>query len=118
HGPDRPRGAELAARAGEVDVVLTTYGLLSRDIEALTEIEFAQLVLDEAQQVKNPRTAAARAARRIRARHRIAVTGTPVENRLGELWAIMDVVNTGLLSSRNRFRGAMAQTLSARTDPA
>jgi len=117
HGPDRPRGAELAARAGEVDVVLTTYGLLSRDIEALTGIEFAQLVLDEAQQVKNPRTAAARAARRIRARHRIAVTGTPVENRLGELWAIMDVVNPGLLGTRNRFRAALEKPISAGADP-
>src|SRR5699024_2625220 len=117
HGPDRPRGAQLAARAREVDVVLTTYGLLSRDIEALAEIEFAQLVLDEAQQVKNPRTAAARAARRIRARHRIAVTGTPVENRLGELWAIMDVVNPGLLGTRNRFRTALEKPISEGTDP-
>src|SRR5699024_4218823 len=117
HGPDRPRGAALAARAGEVDLVLTTYGLLSRDIDALGGIDFACLVLDEAQQVKNPRTAAARAARRIRARHRIAVTGTPVENRLGELWAIMDVVNPGLLGTRNRFRAALEKPISAGADP-
>ena len=70
-------------------------------------MQWTTVVLDEAQAVKNPHTHAARAVRRLPARQRIALTGTPVENRLGELWAILDAVDPGLLGSEARFRDAL-----------
>ncbi len=103
HGGDRDAGT-LADRAEKVDVVLTAYSLLARDVEALSEVRWGRLVLDEAQQVKNPGTAQAKAVRRLTASRRIALTGTPVENRLSELWSIMDVLSPGLLGSLREFR--------------
>ena len=99
HGIDR----ELADGLGDTDLVITTYGLLARDA-ALAEVDWSTVVLDEAQMIKNPGTRSARAARRLRAGQKIALTGTPVENRLSELWSILDVVNPGLLGSQQRFR--------------
>jgi superfamily II DNA or RNA helicase len=93
--PDELAGAGL---------VVTTYGLLTRDIEQLAAVEWSTVVLDEAQFVKNAATKAARAVRRLRAGQRIALTGTPVENRLAELWSILDGVNPGMLGSRESFR--------------
>jgi len=107
HGSER-NTAELAALAGEADVVLTTYSLIHRDIEALAAITWGRLVLDEAQQVKNPGTAAARSVRRLDAGRRVALTGTPVENRLSELWAIMDVISPGLLGPIRSFKERFA----------
>jgi len=89
---------------GPPDVVVTTYGLLARDIDHLAATPWTTVVLDEAQMVKNPSTNAARAVRQLRAEQKLALTGTPVENRLSELWAILDAVNPGLLGSRERFR--------------
>nr|MBA3289328.1 DEAD/DEAH box helicase [Acidimicrobiia bacterium] len=89
---------------GPHHVVVTTYGLLTRDVEHLAATPWSTLVLDEAQMVKNPGTKAARAVRRLSAGQRLALTGTPVENRLSELWAIIDAVNPGLLGSREQFR--------------
>jgi hypothetical protein len=99
-------GRELANTSdiGERTIVLTTYGLLPRDIEALAGVEWGTVVLDEAQTVKNPNTKAARAVRLLRAAQKIALTGTPVENRLSELWAILDAVNPGSLGGLQRFR--------------
>ncbi len=85
-------------------VVVTTYGLLPRDLEHLGGIEWSTVVLDEAQMVKNPNTKAARAVRQLRAGQKLALTGTPVENRLSELWSILDAVNPGLLGGLGRFR--------------
>lgn len=107
HGPERDVDG-LAEAAGEVDVVLTTYSLVARDIEVLASIEWGRLVLDEAQQIKNPGTAQSRAVRRLHATRRVALTGTPVENRLNELWAIMQVVTPGLLGSAKDFRDRFA----------
>ena len=104
HGPGRPRGADLATAAEDADLVVTTYATAARDADDLAALDWHRLVLDEAQFVKNARSTAARAVRRIRARHRVALTGTPVENRLAELWAIMDVLNPGVLGSAERFR--------------
>jgi len=98
HGAERSR--DLSGVRG---VVLTTYGTLRRDVDVLAAVEWDVVALDEAQQVKNPSTAAARAVRRLRARQRVALTGTPLENRLGELWALLDATNPGLLGSRARF---------------
>ena len=88
----------------ERQVVVTTYGLLPRDLEHLGSVEWSTVVLDEAQMVKNPNTKAARAVRQLRAGQKLALTGTPVENRLSELWSILDAVNPGLLGSLGRFR--------------
>lgn len=107
HGPDRD-SESLATRAADADVVLTTYSLVHRDAEALTGIEWGRLVLDEAQQVKNSGTAQARAVQRLSAGRRVALTGTPVENRLSELWSIMNILTPGLLGSARDFRERFA----------
>ena len=89
---------------GDHDLVLTTYNLVSRDIETLGARTWDRVVLDEAQYVKNSASATAQAVRRIPARHRVALTGTPVENRLTELWSIMDFLNPGVLGPASTFR--------------
>ncbi len=104
HGPGRPRGAALRAAVADADLVVTTYATATRDVEELSTVGWRRLVLDEAQAVKNSRASAARAVRRVDAEHRVALTGTPVENRLSELWSVMDVLNPGLLGTADRFR--------------
>lgn len=89
---------------GKGDLVLASYGLLVANIEAFEPIEFASLVLDEAQAFKNAATQRAQAVRRLRAEFRMACTGTPLENHLGELWSLMRVLNPGLLGSEESFR--------------
>ena len=86
------------------DLVITTYGLLPRDLEHLGAVAWSTVVADEAQLIKNPGTRAAKAFRVLRAGQKLALTGTPVENRLADLWAILDAVNPGMLGSRERFR--------------
>ena len=108
HGPTRLRGDDLAERAAVADLVVTTYATATRDAEPLSDIVWRRLVLDEAQAVKNSRAGPAQAVRRFRAEHRVALTGTPVENRLSELWSVMDVLNPGLLGTAERFRGRFA----------
>ncbi len=95
---------ELFATDPERQLVITTYGLLPRDLEHLGAIKWSTVVLDEAQMVKNPNTKAAKAVRALTADQKLALTGTPVENRLSELWAILDAVNPGLLGSLTKFR--------------
>ncbi|TVQ91304.1 MAG: DEAD/DEAH box helicase [Deltaproteobacteria bacterium] len=92
----------------KADVVLTTYGLLSRDVEALREVAWDVFALDEAQAIKNPDSKRARAARSIQASHRVALSGTPVENRLDELWSIMEFLVPGLLGPRRTFERNVA----------
>jgi len=87
-------------------VVLTTYDILFRSTEDLIEREWAVAVFDEAQRIKNPRTKAARAARKVPARFRLALTGTPLENRLLELWSVVDLIVPGYLGSEREFRAA------------
>jgi len=110
HGPGRAAGAdELAKFAGKYDVILTTYGTALRDIDALEKIEWARVVIDEAQTIKNPASDAAQALRRLSARSRIALTGTPIENGLGDLWSILDFTNPGLVGSRASFVGQLSR---------
>ena len=111
HGPDRPKGAPFTAVHGEVDVILTTFALVARDRELLTAHRWRRVVVDEAQHVKNVRTAAAKALRKLPAAHRIALTGTPVENRLEDLRAVIDLVNPGLLGSASTFRNRYAEPI-------
>ena len=108
HGPQRPRTAATLRRAvqdlGPGGVLLTSYGVLSRDAAALAGLGWGRLVFDEAQQLKNPYTAMARAAAGLGGERRVALTGTPVENRLHELWALLNLLNPGLLGSLAQFR--------------
>ncbi|MGH9092385.1 MAG: DEAD/DEAH box helicase, partial [Acidimicrobiales bacterium] len=108
HGTTRPRAEAFAARATEADLVITSYPLADRDRTALGAVEWHRIVLDEAQNVKNPEAKQTKAVRSLRAPHRIALTGTPVENHLGELWSIMEVLNPGLLGSAASFRERFA----------
>ncbi|HEY3723905.1 MAG TPA: SNF2-related protein, partial [Acidimicrobiia bacterium] len=99
HGGTRGDPVAVASRA---DIVVTSYGLLRRDAR-LAQVPWHRVILDEAQAIKNPQTATAKASRALTARHRIAATGTPVENHLDELWSIMAFTNPGLLSTRTAF---------------
>jgi superfamily II DNA or RNA helicase len=93
---------------GARSLVLTTYSLLRRDAALLGAVEWSVVALDEAQNIKNAASATAGSARMLRASHRFALTGTPVENRLGELWSILDFANRGLLGPLETFRREFA----------
>ncbi|MFB4310780.1 DEAD/DEAH box helicase [Actinomadura sp. GTD37] len=108
HGTGRHRGAELGEAVAGADLVLTTYGTAARDAETLAPIAWERVVCDEAQALKNSGTRQARAVRSIPSRTRIALTGTPVENHLTELWSIMEFANPGLLGPRTAFRRRFA----------
>ena len=99
-----PKRAKDFARMGEFDVVLTTFPLLWRDVRALAAQPFHLLILDEAQSVKNAASRSARAVRRLKARHRLCLTGTPLENHLGELWAQFDFLMPGFLGDARSFQ--------------
>jgi len=104
-GQQATRHADLE-RAQDYDVVVASYGLLHRDHSLLQPLEWNCLVLDEAQKIKNPNSATARAAFTMTAQARVATTGTPVENHLLELWSLMNFLNPGLLGTQNAFRQA------------
>jgi hypothetical protein len=100
-GPAAERRPELIA---EHDLVVTTYGVMRRDAERLHDQRFAYAILDEAQMVKNPASQSWKAVRLLQAEHRLALTGTPVENHLGDLWAIMEFLNPGMLGAKATHR--------------
>ena len=100
-------GADRAARfnsIADVDIVITSYALLRRDIDSLREFNFSTAVLDEAQHIKNPETQNAQAAFALRAAHRFVLTGTPMENSVRDLWSIMNFALPGYLGNRSEFR--------------
>ncbi len=101
HGSGRKEHFE---RLDQHDLVVTSYQLLARDEEFLTKQPYHLVILDEAQMVKNPNTQYAQAARKLNTRHRLALTGTPMENHLGELWAIFDFLMPGFLGNNRQFR--------------
>lgn len=105
-GPDRRR---TTMHLPDYDVVITTYGTLRRDVAMLREMEFDYAILDEAQAIKNAGTEGAKAARLIRARHRLAMTGTPIENRLAELWSLLEFLNPGMLGKASVFGSIVRQ---------
>jgi superfamily II DNA or RNA helicase len=110
-GGDRAKEQGDGGFAG-ADVVVTTYGTLRRDIALLSSIEFDTIVLDEAQAIKNPDSQSARAARLLRGRQRLALTGTPVENHLGDLWSLLEFLNPGITGASSLLRaggGALRQ---------
>jgi SNF2 family DNA or RNA helicase len=101
------RGA-MRSQFGDHDLVLTTYGTLRRDAAHLGSIAFDYAVLDEAQAIKNASSVSAKATRVLNARHRLALSGTPIENHLGELWSLFEFLNPGLLSTAPAFERAGA----------
>lgn len=104
HGGRRVRGEGFLELAASHEIVLTTYHLAGRDSEDLAGVHWSTVVLDEAQYIKNHRTKQAQSVMKLSAPHRIAMTGTPVENRLGELWSIFHFLNPGYLGTYHSFR--------------
>ena len=117
HGADRLDGESLASALAGVDLVITTYGVATRDRAALSQLTWARVVCDEAQNIKNHATKQARAIRGLPAAARIALTGTPVENRLSELWSIMEFTNPGLLGPAEKFREKYAIPIERHGSP-
>jgi hypothetical protein len=107
HGAQRAEPEEIAGEVERADVLVTTYGTAVRDIDALAQVRWGKVVLDEAQVIKNPASETAQQLRRLEARTRVVLTGTPIENGLGDLWALMDFVNPGLVGERAPFIAQM-----------
>jgi len=105
HGPDRaPDEETFLEQVADHTLVVTNYAILRRDVELFRSLDWDTVVLDEAQYVKNPSAQRTQAARSLTAQHRIAMTGTPVQNNIGELWSIMEILNPGLLGSQTSFK--------------
>jgi len=115
-GGDRLRDKALIRRVKETDMILTSYAIARRDAETLQKIDWFGVVLDEAQNIKNPEAKQTRAIRQLPAQFRLALTGTPVENRLSELWSIMHFLNPGYLGSRQGFRHSFALPIERYSD--
>ncbi|GAB4321435.1 MAG: hypothetical protein Kow0069_25710 [Promethearchaeota archaeon] len=112
YGPRRPKTAkDLSSFLSGVDVAITTYGVVTREVSTLSEVTWDGVVVDEAQNVKNPRTQQARAVNSLKGKYRVALTGTPVENRLEELWSIFDFLNPGFLGTEAAFRKKFAMPI-------
>ncbi len=116
HGLARRRGGALRREAQRHAIVLSSYPLLHRDLEALQQVRWSGLVLDEAQNIKNPETKQARAARAITADYRIALTGTPVENTVLDLWSLMQFLNPRFLGSQAEFKRSFFIPIQAGRD--
>ncbi|MBK8268639.1 MAG: DEAD/DEAH box helicase [Planctomycetes bacterium] len=108
HGPERITGDAFVDAAGKNHVVITTYGLAHRDSKVLSRVNWHRIALDEAQKIKNPGANQTIAIRALPTLHRVALTGTPLENHLSELWSIMETLNPGLLGSATQFRKQFA----------
>lgn len=106
HGTGR---SEYLDQLPDFDLIVTTYGTLRRDITKLKDVQFDYVILDEAQAIKNSASQVAKAARLLKAAHRLALTGTPVENHLGELWSLFDFLNPGLLGRSATFQSLIKQ---------
>jgi superfamily II DNA or RNA helicase len=110
HGADRKDQIEAVKKA---EVVITSYALLRRDEDFLATLDLTYAILDEAQHIKNPMSATAAAAKRLKARRRLALTGTPIENRLSEIWSIFDYVSPGLLGPLDKFEQRFSRPIEA-----
>ncbi len=108
HGEGRPKGKDVAKAVKGKHLVITSYALVQRDLKDLQTVSWQGVVLDEAQNIKNPDAKQSQAVRQLEAQFRIALTGTPVENRLSELWSILDFLNPGYLGPKNFFQRRFA----------
>lgn len=104
HGIGRHKGEEFSRQAAGHAIVISSYSLLHRDFEILKQVPWAGVILDEAQNIKNPETKQSRAARGLSSSYRIALTGTPIENHVGDLWSLMEFLNPGFLGIRSEFK--------------
>ena len=116
-GPDRRRGKEFLEAINSQELVITSYPLLRQDFEILQSVNWHGIILDEAQNIKNPAAKQTQAARGLKAGYRFALTGTPVENRLMELWSIMQFLNPGFLGAKDRFKREYAIPIERFRDP-
>ncbi|MGD8387284.1 MAG: DEAD/DEAH box helicase [Desulfobacteraceae bacterium] len=114
HGQDRIKDEAFTEAATKHFAVVSSYGLLHRDLKTLKGVQWAGVILDEAQNIKNPETKQSRAARSLDACFRVALTGTPVENHVGDLWALMDFLNPGLLGNRKHFKETFFNPIQSR----
>jgi len=117
HGTSRKKEEEFKKEAMNHAIVISSYGLLQRDVKFLKGVPWAGVVLDEALNIKNPETKQAKAARALEADYRIALTGTPVENNVGDLWSIMEFLNPGFLGSQAGFKRNFFIPIQAERDP-
>lgn len=117
HGVRRKKGLDFDAEVRQHDVVLSSYSLLLRDISTIGEIQWRGVILDEAQNIKNAETKQAKAARSLQADYRIALTGTPVENNVGELWSLFEFLNPGLLGTRSDFKERYFKPIQTTNSP-
>ena len=113
HGINRAKGAAFKAEAEKQAIVISSYSLLHRDVDVLRKIDWAGVILDEAQNIKNPKTKQARSARAIEAKYRIALTGTPIENNVGDLWSLMEFLNPGFLGTQADFKRSFLTPIQA-----
>jgi superfamily II DNA or RNA helicase len=116
HGLERPTGEKFVETALSSDIVVTTYALVVRDKDSLERVHWRRVVLDEAQHIKNPPTKQTASIRALRTSHRIALTGTPVENRLSELWSILEFCTPGYLGTQGDFRKRFASPIERHKD--
>lgn len=116
HGPDRLTEQAFARQAAQHDLVITSYALAYRDVQTLSMVKWYRIVLDEAQKIKNPNASATVAIRSLSTERCIALTGTPVENHLSELWSIMQMLNPGLLGTTTEFREQFASPIEKSGD--
>lgn len=116
YGPRRRNGEEFLTEIEKADIVLTSYNILSMDIEDLSMPVWGAAILDEAQNIKNAQTKQSRAARKLKAGQHIALTGTPMENRLTELWSLFDFINPGYLGSLSRFKTRFVAPIEKQQD--
>ncbi|MBL8827152.1 MAG: SNF2 helicase associated domain-containing protein [Planctomycetaceae bacterium] len=112
-GADR---GKVLPTADNADLIVTTYGILRQDIELFSAASFDYAILDEAQAIKNADSQAAKASRLLKATHRLALTGTPVENRLSELWSIVEFLNPGMLGQTQTFRQSLGNSRATDDD--
>jgi hypothetical protein len=117
HGTGRKTGAAFAKEAEKQALVISSYALMHRDVEHLRQVSWSGVILDEAQNIKNPETRQARAARALSAGYRVALTGTPIENNVGDLWSIMEFLNPGSLGSQGAFRRSFFVPIQTGRDP-
>ena len=117
HGAARSKGASFKKAAAKHALVVSSYGLVQRDAKLFGQVQWSGVVLDEAQNIKNPNTKQAASARSLKADYRFALTGTPVENNVGDLWSIMEFLNPSFLGTQGQFKRNFFVPIQAEHDP-